>query len=418
MNLGGLHRIHGKGIHHHWLIDGYRLHRGLDHRRNAWKSCMGVVFCTDDDSSHVVNTGLVGPQISSITLNQFLTSQESVVRTTILDDTTAAKSAAQCWAREKEAKVGAGVWMWWKDGSRSDDGCVGAAAVCKYRNQWRSCRSFLGPGDMEVFDAELWAIGLTLDLAIEPRGTLQIQGVKTVAVLSDSQAAIRWTAHLELGPGQRPARRINRWAQDLLTHAIVTEIRWVVGHSGIPGNVQADRQADIAPDVSGSTVIERPYTLASNGASQISERRTAAKARWEADRCGKHFSYRLKGKAGTKRPIPMTSMKLVAARIYRLMSGYAPTRVYLKRFGHRHDDKLWWCWGTVSQMWDHLFRHCSWWRDHQKELRKAVRKATGWKAGRCRHVQISELFCIDECDQVVMDFLGATEVRKFAPKVK
>jgi len=44
--------------------------------------------------------------------------EEPVVRTIILDDDTAAKRAAQRWAREKEAKVGAGVWMWWTDGSR------------------------------------------------------------------------------------------------------------------------------------------------------------------------------------------------------------------------------------------------------------------------------------------------------------
>jgi len=48
--------------------------------------------------------------------------EESVVRTTILGDTTTAKSATQRWARDKEAKVGAGVWMWWADGSRFDDG--------------------------------------------------------------------------------------------------------------------------------------------------------------------------------------------------------------------------------------------------------------------------------------------------------
>jgi len=62
---------------------------------------------------------------------------------------------------------------------------------------------------------------------------------------------------------------------------------------------------------------------------RISEGRSAAKGRWEADKCSKHFSYRLKGKAGTKRPIPMTSMKLLAARFYRLKSGHAPNRGYL-----------------------------------------------------------------------------------------
>jgi hypothetical protein len=116
--------------------------------------------------------------------------EESVGRTTILGDTTAAKSAAECWARQTGAKVGAGVKMWWTDGLRSDDGRVGAATVCKHRNEWRSRRSFLGTGRMEVFDAELWAIGLALYAAIEKREKLPEYGVKTVAVSSDSQAAI------------------------------------------------------------------------------------------------------------------------------------------------------------------------------------------------------------------------------------
>jgi hypothetical protein len=49
-------------------------------------------------------------------------------------------------------------------------------------------------------------------------------------------------------------------------------------------------------------------------------------------------------------------------------------------------------------------------------LWKAVGKATGWKAGRCRQVQVSELFSMEKCDQVVMDFLMATDVGKFPPK--
>jgi len=69
----------------------------------------------------------------------------------------------------------------------------------------------------------------------------------------------------------------------------------------------------------------------------------------------------------------------------------------------------------VSQTQEHLFRHCSRWRVHKRQLWKAVRKATGWRAGRCWHVQISELFSTEESDQVVMDFLAATEVGKCPP---
>jgi ribonuclease HI len=192
---------------------------------------------------------------------------------------------------------------------------------------------------MEVFDAELCAIGLALKVTIEKRETLQRHGVKTVAVLSHSQAAIRWTAHLEPGPVQWLARRINRRAHALLAYGIQMEIHLVPGHSSIPGNEEADRQANVTHDARADTAIEQPYTSASNLARWISEGRSATNAKWQADKCSKHFGYRLTGKAAAKRPIPMTSMKSLAARFYRLKSGHAPTRVYQKRFGHREDDK-------------------------------------------------------------------------------
>jgi len=43
-------------------------------------------------------------------------------------------------------------------------------------------------------------------------------------------------------------------------------------------------------------------------------------------------------------------------------------------------------------------------------------KATGWEVGRFRHVLISELFSTEKCNQVVMDFLAASDIGKFPPK--
>ena len=68
---------------------------------------------------------------------------------------------------------------------------MGAAAICKHRNEWWSGHSLLGTRRMEVFDGELWAIGLVLDAVIEQRETLQMHGVRIVAVFSDSQARIQ-----------------------------------------------------------------------------------------------------------------------------------------------------------------------------------------------------------------------------------
>ena len=70
----------------------------------------------------------------------------------------------------------------------------------------------------------------------------------------------------------------------------------------------------------------------------------------------------------------------------------------------------------MSQTWEHLFRHCSQWRDQQKMLWEVVGKATGWRAGRCRHVQISELLSMEKCDRAVMDFLKGTDIGKLSPE--
>jgi len=70
----------------------------------------------------------------------------------------------------------------------------------------------------------------------------------------------------------------------------------------------------------------------------------------------------------------------------------------------------------LTQTREHLFCHCSQWRDRENTLLKEVGKATGWRGGRCRHVQVSELFCMEKWGKAVMDFLVATDFWKFQPK--
>jgi len=245
------------------------------------------------------------------------TDKVPAVKTVILSEDTAAKREAIRWAREREAEVGAGVWMWWTDGSRSDDGRVGAAAVCKHGDRLKAFRSHLGTGRMEVYDAERCAIGLALWESVRKRDTLQTHGVTKVAVFSDSQVSIRRTEHLAPGPGQPLARWINQSVRTLREAGIETEIHCVPGHTGIPGNEEADRQANLAREGRRSgTVREQVYTSAANRSRRISEAKTEAKAQWEADKCSNHYGYRLKGIAGSKRPIAMNSATSPLARFY------------------------------------------------------------------------------------------------------
>lgn len=109
---------------------------------------------------------------------------------------------------------------------------------------------------------------------------------------------------------------------------IATLMHWVPGHFGIAANEQAYCWANLSRGVSGGTVIERPSTSSSHRGRRISEGTSAPIAKWEAAKSREDFSYRLTGKTGTKRPVPIRSIKLLATRFYRLKCGHAPTEVH------------------------------------------------------------------------------------------
>jgi len=67
---------------------------------------------------------------------------------------------------------------------------------------------------MEVFNAELEAIGVTLRKFIPRVGALRAHRVRTVAVSSELHATITQTAHLNPGPREQLKGVINKhtWA--------------------------------------------------------------------------------------------------------------------------------------------------------------------------------------------------------------
>jgi ribonuclease HI len=84
--------------------------------------------------------------------------------------------------------------------------------------------------DEEVFDAELYALWVGLKAA-KVRADEQVDGQpRTVAIFTDSQAALRRIRNDDPGPGQWLARRILHAERQLRQAGLTTEFHWIPGH--------------------------------------------------------------------------------------------------------------------------------------------------------------------------------------------
>jgi len=86
--------------------------------------------------------------------------EQPAVRTTILEDDAAAKKAAQLWAKRNERTAGSGIWTQSTDRSQTDDGRVGAAAVCLIGDGLKIFCSYIGTWRMKVFNTKHRTIGV------------------------------------------------------------------------------------------------------------------------------------------------------------------------------------------------------------------------------------------------------------------
>ena len=90
----------------------------------------------------------------------------------------------------------------WTDGSRLENGKVGAAAVWWEEGRWRDAGTFLGT-NKEVFDAEVFAILQAIRL-LDARGECG----RSYTIFSDSQAAIARAQHTDCSPAQALASAV------------------------------------------------------------------------------------------------------------------------------------------------------------------------------------------------------------------
>ena len=125
----------------------------------------------------------------------------------------------------------------WTDGSRMENGQVGAAAVWWEEGRWRGTGTFLGT-NKEVFDAEVYAILQAIRL-LNARGECG----RSYTIFSDSQAAVARVQHTDCGPAQALASAVVDFSYEIRGRGNDITVRWTPAHRGVDENKQADARA-------------------------------------------------------------------------------------------------------------------------------------------------------------------------------
>jgi ribonuclease HI len=342
---------------------------------------------------------------------QMLWTRSSLKGRVIIEDIECAKATAESWTTPDK-----GIAMF-TDGSKSEDGWTGCAAVWKLlgSREWQGRKIFMGR-NKEVFDAELYAIWIALRAARDNQDAwaahlTRLGGPQVITIFTDAQAALKRIRDDEAGPGQWLARRIIRVERQLRQKGWLTEFRWIPGHKGIEGNEVADQWAKEGAGASGAECLPREeasITTLAHVARGVTEKKWQEHLAWVKERChGKRY-YLLRERQHTD-PVASRARKTLAARFYQLRMGKAFIGPYLAQTGRTANDKCWWCSSDASQTRDHLFKRCTRWKEQQAILWRAVGKATDRKRT-VRNTSMAQLFGDERCTAAILEFLATTEV--------
>ena len=130
----------------------------------------------------------------------------------------------------------------WTDGSRLDNGKVGAACASRIPSGWTGRRYHLGT-NKEVFGAEVYAIYRALSIMDQEQ-----RSSHWYTVFVDSTVATEWIRSDSINPGQRFTIATIETCTRLMTRDSEVTVRWVPAHHGVFGNGKADEYAKAAAE--------------------------------------------------------------------------------------------------------------------------------------------------------------------------
>ena len=265
------------------------------------------------------------------------------------------------------------------DGSMHDSN-VGAAAVLTRNGKTQEVLHYhLGPSsDHTVFEAELVGILMGLHL-VGKAGGKNI----TFAIGVDNQAAIKSLSSKFNKPGHYLAAEAHQTAAKLCKtkgKKYSLSIRWTAGHTGIPGNEEADVEAKKAAEGATSNldqlpkILEKPLKRSKSAALQ--EEGTVRKERWRQDWIEspryakfKHIDPSLPSRRFLKLISNPKISRADTSKIFQIRSGHVPLNAYLHRFKRKESAQCPAC-GAQKETPQHFLLECPAYTHERRKLKQ------------------------------------------------